>query len=147
MSEMEEQKALEYFANGYVCSESVLKTIAEQHGINSPLIPAIASGFGSGMARSEGGLCGAYSGGVMALSLFQGRTEAGKPLDALYANVQKFKEHFEKEWGSCECASLLGFSLGSPDAGMKFKEGNCKTAQCNRYVAFAVKEVEALLGS
>jgi C_GCAxxG_C_C family probable redox protein len=147
MSESVEQKALEYFSNGYVCSEAVLKTIAEQHGIDSPLIPAIASAFGSGLARSEGGLCGAYSGGVMALSLLQGRIKAETPLDGLYKNVNIFKEHFEKEFGTCECASLLGFSLSTPDAGVKFKEGNCKACKCDGYVVFAVKEVEALLGS
>lgn len=51
-----------------------LKAVAEKHGVDSPLIPAIASGFGSGMARTEHGLCGAFSGGVMALSLLQDAT-------------------------------------------------------------------------
>lgn len=147
MSETVEQKALEYFSNGYVCSEAVLKAVAEKHGIDSPLIPAIASGFGSGMARSEGGLCGAFSGGVMALSLLQGRTTASAPKDPLYHNVQLFKTHFEEAFGSCECASLLGFSLGSPDAGEKFQEGNCKACKCDLYVVYAVKEVELLLES
>ncbi|ATB70856.1 C_GCAxxG_C_C family protein [Sulfurospirillum diekertiae] len=145
MNESVEQKALEHFSNGYVCSEAVLKTIAEKHGIDSPLIPAIASGFGSGLSRSDGGLCGAYSGGVMALSLLQGRTNASDPKDPLYHNVQLFKEHFEKAFGSCECAKLLGFSLSSPDAGEKFKEGNCKTCKCDLYVVYAVTEVEHML--
>lgn len=147
MNESIEHKALENFSNGYVCSEAVLKTIAEYHGIDSPFIPAIASGFGSGMARSEGGLCGAFSGGIMALSLLQGRTHASDPKDPLYHNVQLFKEHFEKAFGSCECAKLLGFSLSSPDAGLNFKESHCKTCKCDLYVAYAVKEVETLLGS
>lgn len=147
MSETVEQKALEYFSNGYVCSEAVLKAVAEKHGIDSPLIPAIASGFGSGMARSEGGLCGAFSGGVMALSLLQGRTNASAPKDPLYHNVQLFKTHFEKAFGSCECAKLLGFSLSSPDAGEKFQAENCKACKCDLYVVYAVKEVELLLES
>ena len=145
MNESVEHKALEYFSNGYVCSEAVLKTIAEKHGIDSPFIPAIASGFGSGLSRSEGGLCGAFSGGVMALSLLQGRTNASAPKDPLYHNVQRFKAHFEKTFGSCECAKLLGFSLSAPDAGEKFKEGNCKTCKCDLYVVYAVKEVEHML--
>lgn len=147
MNESVEQKALEYFSNGYVCSEAVLKTIAEEHGIDSPFIPSIASAFGSGLARTEKGLCGAFSGGVMALSLLQGRTDASAPKDALYHNVQIFKDHFEETFGSCECGKLLGFSLSSPDAGVKFKEGNCKTCKCDIYVVYAVKEVETLLKS
>jgi C_GCAxxG_C_C family probable redox protein len=145
MNETIEHRALEHFSNGYVCSEAVLKTIAEKHGIDSPLIPAIASGFGSGMARSEGGLCGAFSGGVMALSLLQGRTTASAPKDPLYHNVQLFKAQFEKAFGSCECAKLLGFSLSSPDAGEKFQEEKCKACKCDLYVVYAVKEVENLL--
>lgn len=146
MSESLEQKALDYFANGYVCSEAVLKSVAEHHGIDSPLIPAIASGFGSGMARSEHGVCGALSGGIMALSLFQGRTKAGDSTEQLYTNVQTFKAHFEEMFGSCECASLLGFNLGDEGAGVKFKEEKCKALKCNHYVAYALKEVERLLG-
>ena len=147
MNESVEQKALEYFSNGYVCSEAVLKAVAEKHGIDSPFIPAIASAFGSGLARTENGLCGAYSGGVMALSLLQGRTTVTAPKDPLYQNVQIFKQHFDETFGSCECAKLLGFSLSSPDAGVKFQEGNCKACKCDVYVAYAVKEVETLLGS
>lgn len=147
MNESVEQKALEYFSKGYVCSEAVLKAVAEEHGIDSPLIPAIASAFGSGMARTEKGLCGAFSGGIMALSLLQGRTNATAPKDPLYHNVQSFKERFEETFGSCECGELLGFSLSSPDAGIKFQEGNCKACKCDVYVAYAVNEVETLLGS
>lgn len=145
MNESVEQKALEHFSSGYVCSEAVLKTIAEAHGIDSPLIPAIASAFGSGLARTENGLCGAYSGGVMALSLLQGRSDATAPKDLLYHKVQLFKERFEEAFGSCECGKLLGFSLSAPDAGVKFQEGNCKASKCDVYVAYAVKEVEQIL--
>lgn len=145
MSEAVEHRALEYFSKGYVCSEAVLKTIAEKHGIDSPLIPAIASGFGSGMARSDGGLCGAFSGGVMALSLFQGRNLATDSLNTLYHNVELFKAHFENAFGSCECTKLLGFSLSAPDAGEKFQEENCKTCKCDLYVVFATREVENML--
>ncbi|WP_052433572.1 C-GCAxxG-C-C family protein [Sulfurospirillum arsenophilum] len=147
MNESVEQKALEFFSKGYVCSEAVLKAVAEEYGIDSPLIPAIASAFGSGMARTEKGLCGAFSGGVMALSLLQGRTDARMPKDPLYHNVQLFKERFEEMFGSCDCGTLLGFSLSSPDAGVKFQEGNCKACKCDVYVAYAVKEVETLLES
>ena len=145
MNETIEQKALNYFATGYVCSEAVLKAVAETYEIDSPFIPAIASGFGSGMARTEHGLCGAFNGGVMALSLLQGRKDASESKDVLYQNVQTFQHHFKEAFGSCECASLLGFSLSSPDAGVKFTEGNCKACKCDLYVAFAAKEVELLL--
>lgn len=98
MNETIEQKALEYFSSGYVCSEAVLKAVAEKHGIDSPLIPAIASGFGSGMARTEHGLCGALSGGIMALSLLQGRKNASQRMCSI-TMYRRFKSTLKRHLG------------------------------------------------
>lgn len=48
---------------GLYCAGGVLKTIADQAGIESNLIPAIATGLCSGLARTCGP-CGALTGGV-----------------------------------------------------------------------------------
>lgn len=139
------EAALENFEQGFMCSESVLKSVAQAAGIDDPHVYKMASAFGSGMARTEGGLCGAMVGGMMALSLMQGRAKAGESLETLYRNVDRFKNAFEQEFGSCECAKLLGFSLNEYDAGSKFKEHNCKAEKCNHYVHFAANEIGKLL--
>lgn len=139
------QKALDYFSSGYTCSEAVLKSVAEAKGIDSNTVLPIASAFGSGMARTNGGFCGAFSGGVMALSLLQGRQVPDVPLDRLYRSVADFKERFETLFESCECATLLGFSLSDEHAGEIFKAQNCKVCKCDRFVAFAAEEVERIL--
>jgi C_GCAxxG_C_C family probable redox protein len=139
------EKALEHFSNGYVCSEAVLKSAMEFQGIDDATVGMIASAFGSGMARVEGGLCGAFSGALMALSLVQGRKSSTESLDPIYTNVAQFKKRFEQAFGSCECARLLGFSLSDADAGVKFKEGHCKAQKCDTYVRFAADEVEKML--
>ena len=46
MNETIEQKALNYFSTGYVCSEAVLKAVAETYEIDSPFIPAILQALG-----------------------------------------------------------------------------------------------------
>ena len=53
----------------------MLLSAAEHQGIESDLIPKIATGFCSGVAQT-GGMCGAYSGAVMALSMVHGRDAA-----------------------------------------------------------------------
>jgi hypothetical protein len=45
-------KSREHFISGYYCAESVLLAVSEAKGIQSDLIPKIASGFCSGMART-----------------------------------------------------------------------------------------------
>jgi C_GCAxxG_C_C family probable redox protein len=59
-------------AEKFLCSECFLMALARYQGVESPLIPRIATGFGAGIARS-GEICGALSGAVMDLSFRYGR--------------------------------------------------------------------------
>ena len=134
------QSASEYFSQGYLCSEAVLMAVAKAAQIDSPLIPSIATAFGSGLARTDG-TCGALSGGIMALSLFGGRSTPSETYDKLYANVALLKDKFHQQFASHECSTLLGFSLSDSDAKEKFAAGDCRQCKCTHYVAFAAQEV------
>ena len=77
--------AKQYAADGFLCSEAVLKAASQWLDVESNLIPRIATGFGAGIGGC-GLICGALSGGVMALSLKFGRNdptrkEGRKPYD------------------------------------------------------------------
>ena len=72
MNDQAPKRSRELFNSGFYCAESVLMAIAESRGIRSDLIPRIATGFCSGMART-GGQCGAVSGAMMGISLATGR--------------------------------------------------------------------------
>ncbi|MDH3997407.1 MAG: C-GCAxxG-C-C family protein [Desulfuromonadales bacterium] len=76
-------KASELYARGFNCAEAVLQATT---GREDPELIALAKGFGDGIGGS-GCLCGAISGGIMALGL-EGRPECSQPL------VEAFKEHF-----------------------------------------------------
>jgi len=65
--------AAKNFWKGFHCSEAVLIAMAEYMGINSDLIPKIATGFGGGIAGT-GSVCGALIGGVMAIGIKYGRS-------------------------------------------------------------------------
>jgi hypothetical protein len=56
MNEQASQRSVELFRSGFFCAESVLLAIAESQGIESDLIPRIATGFCSGISRT-GGAC------------------------------------------------------------------------------------------
>ena len=51
------QRSEALFQQGFCCAESVLQAIAESRGIQSELIPRIATGLCGGIAKT-GGVCG-----------------------------------------------------------------------------------------
>jgi C_GCAxxG_C_C family probable redox protein len=111
------------FQSGYKCAESVLLSIAEQQGIEAEIIPGIASGFCSGMART-GGMCGAVSGAVMGLGLVYGRKNARDPQDVIYPLVQRFMHTFEDRHGSICCAELINCDLNTRDGQTYYAENH-----------------------
>jgi C_GCAxxG_C_C family probable redox protein len=138
------ENAKAYFKEGYSCAEAVLKSVAEAKGIDSPLIPKIATAFGSGLAGTDG-TCGALSGGYLALSMCKGRNSVEEDRSTLYTDIAKLKAMFQGSFSSTECTALLGFSLSAPDAGEKFQKGNCKEGKCMYYVDRVAEEVMKML--
>lgn len=69
--------AEDLFRGGFFCSEALVSSIRSNFELDIPEeVIAMASGFPVGIGRSKC-LCGAVSGGVMALGLFFGRTKQG----------------------------------------------------------------------
>ncbi len=99
--------AEELFRGGFFCSEAVMSSMRSNFELDIPEeVIAMASGFPVGIGRSKC-LCGAVSGGVMALGLFFGRTKQGDP--KVEKNLEVAKELHD--W---------------------FKENNGKNALCCR---------------
>ena len=116
-----EERAKQLFRSNLYCAESVLKAIAEEAGIESPLIPRIASGFCGGVART-GEICGAVTGGVMALSLMYGRDRAEDSIAGVYSKVQQLQAEFKKECGSVNCSELIDCDLSTAEGHRTFIE-------------------------
>ena len=133
-----QEEALKHFQEGYNCAESVVLAATK-----NPAATAVASAFGSGLSCTEG-MCGALSGGVLALSLAKGKG-ARHESETLSTEVKTLIEGFQATFGSTGCSTLLGFSLNAPDAGEKFKAKGCFTNQCSLYVKYVTEELEVLL--
>lgn len=135
------------FDSGMFCAESVLQAVAEQAGIDSPLIPRIATGFCSGMARTRG-MCGAVSGGVMALGMIFGRDNAEVTVDTTYVKIREFLDAFKKQYGSDNCFDITGYDLGTEEGRLKFKESGTRdkcpgiTGKAARMVARIINRKE-----
>jgi C_GCAxxG_C_C family probable redox protein len=132
------EKASNLFLKGYNCSQSVLLAMSEHWGLENNLVPKIATGFGGGIGRC-GSVCGALTGGVMALSIRYGTNEpsAEKRLQT-YELSRKFFEQFEKRNNGVLCRDLIGYTLSNPDEQKKAREENVFQKKCARYVENAV---------
>lgn len=113
----------ELFRQRFFCAESVLQAVAESQHIENDLIPRIATGFCSGIART-GGLCGAIGGGILAINMLCGRNDTTTTVEDNYKVVRDFVGRFEAEFGSTNCYQLVGCHLDTPEGQAFFKDNN-----------------------
>ncbi len=99
--------AEDYFRRGdYFCSESVITTINDSLGqpFDSSIVK-MASGFPIGIGKSKC-LCGAVSGGIMALGLAYGREKPGDPMPDSFPNSADLHDYIIEKYGSTCCRVL-----------------------------------------
>lgn len=128
----------ERFRNGdFFCSEAIVSTIRDVFDPNMPIeIISTASGFPVGVGRQKC-MCGAISGGVIALGYFFGRTQAGdtkvnKTLELTSELHQTFREK-----NKVACCSIL-------TKGMDMAAGEHKD-QCVRFTSEMAKETARII--
>ena len=115
------KSAEESFAGGLYCAESVLLSLARAQGIESDLLPKVATAFCGGMSRSCG-TCGALTGAIMGIGLALGRSAPRESALPSYRTTQRLIAQFEQEFGSRDCHVLLGCDLGSPEGQAMFRD-------------------------
>lgn len=136
-------RSLQLFSSGYYCAESVLIAVAEKLGIESNIIPQIATGFCSGIARTDG-MCGAVSGAIMGLGLLNGRASEDDDIEKNYRLVTELVETVKKEYSTINCSMLLDCDLGTEE-GQKYFEENNKINKCNDVVVKVSEIVEGII--
>ncbi|MEM3700935.1 MAG: C-GCAxxG-C-C family protein [Candidatus Bathyarchaeia archaeon] len=140
------EKAVKRFLNGYNCAQSVLLTMFEYWNGENELIPKIATAFGGGIGRC-GSICGALTGGVMALGIKYGTNEPSleKRLKA-YEKAQKFYKQFGRQHGSVFCRELIGYDLSNPKELEEARKAKVFEEKCANFVKSAVKTLLKISG-
>ena len=131
------------FQSGLCCAESVLQAVSENRGIQSDLIPKIATGLCAGIART-GGMCGAVSGGVLALSVVTGRSSGRESREENDRMVRRFLSACEAKFGSTNCEKLIGCRLDTPEGQRFFKENNLRE-KCAGFTREATRVASEIL--
>ena len=136
------EKVVLYHQNGYNCAQSVMLTMQEYWKEENPLKPKVASAFGGGIGRS-GSVCGALTGGVIAIgSKFGSNKPGSEEREKAYLLGQKFYNQFKKECGSVFCRDLIGYDLTNPKELEEARKANIFQEKC---VHFLKKSVQILM--
>ncbi len=127
------------FRGGFFCSEALMSSIRSNFELDVPEeVIAMASGFPVGIGRSKC-LCGAVSGGVMALGLFFGRTVQGDPKVEKNLSVAKeLHDYFKEASGKNSlCCRVLTKEFD-------MSKGEHKE-QCIRYTGMVARKVAEII--
>ncbi|MBA7613860.1 hypothetical protein ES703_21118 [subsurface metagenome] len=138
--------AASHAAEEFLCSEAVLMALAKYLGVESKLIPKIATGFGAGIGR-QGEVCGALSGAVMGLGLKFGRDVPGFTEDDRrpYWYTTELMEGFRELHGHLRCGDLLGLDLTDPEDYRKYSERKLWATKCRDLITSATEQAYELL--
>ncbi|WP_040212947.1 C-GCAxxG-C-C family protein [Clostridium polynesiense] len=106
-----------YYERGeFFCSEAVVKTINDL--LDKPFdesITKLASGFPVGIGKS-GCLCGAVSGGVMALGMVYGRKHGEEMQEKMFPIAAELHNHIKGIYKSTCCRVITrNFEFASPE--------------------------------
>lgn len=107
------RKAVEYYKQGYSCSESVVLAAIDA-GICDKNLLAVATSFSGGM--SSGCLCGAVAGAQMVIGANFGKQNMHQKDDTAREKAREFIEEFKKKRKATCCKVLSsGFEFHSPE--------------------------------
>jgi C_GCAxxG_C_C family probable redox protein len=141
------ERAISKFAGGYNCAQSVFYAFCEELHMEPDTALKISSGFGGGIGR-KGEVCGAVTGGIMALGAKYGRgeNEESAALGVTYDRTRQFMDQFASKHGSCLCRELLnGCDLSTEEGQKTFREKDLKNKVCTPCVQSAVEMVEKMM--
>lgn len=139
-----EEKAIEYFCNGYNCAQSVFAAFCDVTGYSEEQALKLASSFGGGMGRMRE-TCGACSAMFMVAGAVRGYSDVSSdaPKKKHYELIQAMAEEFKKEHGTIICRELLASlkpdSAPTPSART---EEYYRVRPCVRFVAAAARIAE-----
>jgi len=138
------------------CSQCVLAAIQDLFDARNDEVFRAASGLAGGAGLCGDGCCGGYSGGVMALSQFHGRTrekflDPDRTRKKSFDLAKKLHDKFIAEYGSVICRDIQqkifgrAFYIRDADEFRKFEEAGAHDKKCPAVVGNAARWVAEIL--
>ena len=139
--------AAEKFMSGYNCAQAILYAFGPDFGLDAERALKVATGLGAGMGR-RGEVCGAVTGGILALGLKYGRggQQDRSATEETYRKTEELMVGFERRCGSCSCRALLeGCDLRTAEGQQHFKEHDLLHKTCLRCVETVAEVLTGIL--
>ena len=123
------------------CAETVLCTLARYWGEESDVFPRIATAFGGGIcSRQE--ICGALTGGLMAIGLKKGRRLPGDDNAPANQAGKALLQWAKENYGALDCLGLSGTDFTDPVQLERFRApGGAHETVCERLVADVCRQL------
>ena len=154
-------RALDYFHQGYNCSQSVFAAFADVCGLTEETALKLSSPLGAGIGRMRE-VCGAFCGmSMLAGSLYGNSSPETGEKEKIFSLVQSLAASFKQEFGTLYCRELLGLDkkegekqgdlFAAMEGGMgKFQpqtrdEKYYATRPCKKLIGLAAKLAEEWL--
>ena len=118
--------------------------MCQQFGIESEIVPRIASGFGGGIGNT-GAVCGAVAGAVMAIGLKKERGDTMEDWLRISAVAQEFRRRFEAEMETINCRELTGADLTTEEGLQQYMSSDTPQRVCFPAVGVAYRLAVDLL--
>jgi len=128
-----ENYARELYLGGFSCSEALVAAFVEKLELSVPVdVIKMASGFSGGVGNT-GCVCGALSGGVMALGLLFGRSDLESDAMETRSFAKELHDYFKEKAGKkVVCCRIL-------TRGLDLSKGEHKS-QCVDYVGMVARK-------
>jgi C_GCAxxG_C_C family probable redox protein len=139
--------ALDKMAQGFSCAQSVLYAFCGDLQLDPDIALKVSGGFGGGMGR-KGEVCGAATGGIIAIGMKYGigENQDSTAKDRIYQKTRELMDRFERERGSYLCRQLLEGCDLTTDAGRQFyRQNDLGNRTCRPCVQLAVQILEEIL--
>ncbi len=93
--------------------------------------------LGGGVGRSQA-LCGAISGGAMAIGMRLGQrgVERAELEDESRERTMEMVRRFRERFGQVDCRELTGHDFNDPEEYRKWRESGLREETCVKYVSF-----------
>lgn len=146
MKNKKQDIAIEKFSKGCNCAQAVLYSFCDDLHLDKDIALKLASGFGGGMGRKQY-VCGAISGGIMAIGIKFGHGDQGgkKTVEHSYEKTRELIDRFYSKHNAVMCRELLdGCDLMTEDGQRSFKANDLRKTKCNEYVRSVIEIVSEL---
>ena len=139
-------KAVQYYENGYMCSQAVFAAFAEEFGITEKQAFQIGACFGGGMCKGE--VCGACTGALMVLGMKYGQFDLNDDESRAKGKAMavKFLDEFKKRKNSYICRDILGCDLRTEEGKNYARSNGLFGTLCPEMVRTAAEIVAEMLG-